>query len=376
MPMNTKLRARPRAVVTTTLLALALTLAAAGSAQAVPKSFFGVMPQTALHGPDIDRMGEANVGTLRFGIDWKTADPTATPGNYDFGATDGIVGALARANIKPLPIIANTPEWVSDLEGASCNTKCQIYAPQTSAGLAAFKEFTAALAARYGPTGSFWAENPSIPVKPITVWQIWNEQNSDAFYKPKPNPKAYGKLLVAGHDGITSVDSTAEIILGGMFRSPGGGRKPSIFAEAFLAKLYDIKGIKRYFDGVAIHPYAASMTKVIAQVDLIREAIVDGRDASADIWITEIGWASSGPSNPLVRGNRGQAKRLEEAYDYFLSQRRKMNIRALIWYSWQDDADPEAAEQLCEWCPGSGLLKANGQTKPSFDAFVGYTGGQ
>src|SRR2546429_540736 len=32
-----------------------------------------------------------------------------------------------------------------------------------------------ALVARYGPAGSFWSENPSVPRRPLRTWQIWNE---------------------------------------------------------------------------------------------------------------------------------------------------------------------------------------------------------
>ncbi len=369
---------RRRAVVTT-LLALAVSLTAVGSAQAAPKNMFGVMPQKPLTAADLERMGQANVGTLRFGIDWSGIDPSAAADDYQWGNIDALIGATARANIRVIPIIGATPNWVAkDLDSSNCKVPgsstldCARYAPQSNAAIAAWKVFVTDIAQRYGPGGDFWVQNPSIPEKPLGVYQIWNEQNSDHFYLPKPNVKKYAKMLKAAHDAVDTVDPTADIVLGGMFRSPGGGRKPSIFSEVFLDKLYNIAGIKRYFEGVAIHPYASSLKKVTEQVDLMHEVVVERRDTGVGTYITEIGWASSGPKNPLVKGSRGQAKRLEEAFDYFLKRKRALNLQAIVWYSWQDNFDTVG---LCEWCAGSGLLTESGAEKPAFDTFVGYTGG-
>ena len=67
--------------------------------------------------------------------------------------------------------------------------------------------------------------------------------------------------------------------MGGMFGTPLGGRKPGISAWDFLEKLYRIKGAKKSFDGVAPHPYAAKFSKVLAQIELIRDEMKDGGDA-------------------------------------------------------------------------------------------------
>jgi hypothetical protein len=369
---DTKRHARHRAVIAT-LLALLIALTAAAGAQAVPKTFFGTMAQTGLGASDVDHMGQAKVGTLRTGIDWASTDPG--PGDdYNFGGFDALLREAARNGITVLPYVVGTPGWVADLEGSNCNVaqnQCGTFAPHTKAGLDAWRTFLSDLVHRYGPNGIFWQENPNVPQMPIRAWQLWNEQNSPSFYEPKPNVKRYAKLVKAGWEGIHTVDPGAEVITGGMFGTPLGGRKPGITAWDFLAKLYDVKGIKKYFNGVAIHPYAAKLSKVQLQVDNMRDSMKSGHDTKTDIWITELGWASSGPTNPLVRGNRGQAERLSEAFDYFLSKRRPFHVQTVIWYSWQDTTD----RGPCEWCQGSGLLKQNGTEKPSYDAFADFTGG-
>jgi hypothetical protein len=158
-----------------------------------------------------------------------------------------------------------------------------------------------------------------------------------------------------------------------MFGTPLGGRKPALAAWDFLAKLYRQKGAKRDFDGVAPHPYASRLSKVLAQIELIRDEMVSAGDARAELWITELGWASGGPPNPLNRGLRGQASRLKEAFKHLLKKRRKLRIENVTWYSWRDNSATDAG--LCEWCPESGLLNEDGSAKPSFEAFTGFTGG-
>jgi hypothetical protein len=353
----------------------ALGMLGAGSAQAaVPAGFYGVSPQTHLGTTDLDRMGRAKVGTLRFEMAWGLIDPSPAAGDYNWAATDALVADAARNGIELLPFVYSTPEWVAaDLDRHKCTgNECYPFAPRSRAALRAWQAFLADAVSRYGPNGEFWALNPQLPEDPITAWQIWNEQNSPSFYKPKPKPKAYAKLLDASGRGINSVDRGAEIILGGMFGTPLGGRKPGISAWRFLEGLYDVKGAKKDFDGVAPHPYAAKLKKVKAQVNLIRDEMRKGGDRNATLWITELGWGSGGPKNPLNRGPKGQASRLRQAFKFFKRKRKSWNVSTVVWYSWQDNLnDPE----LCVWCPQSGLLTESGEEKPSYRAFIKLTGG-
>ncbi len=359
-----------------TALAVCVLAAATAASAAVPKSFFGVVPQAPLTTADIDRMGQGKVGTLRFELFWAGVDPTAAPNDYNWAGPDAIVGAAARNGIQPLPFIYSTPTWVANgLDGFNCgDSTCSPYAPKGGAALDAWATFLRAVVRRYGPDGEFWSLNPTIPKLPIRAWQLLNEQNSPSFYKPKPNVKSYAKVLEAGHDAIAAEDPGAQVILGGMFGTPLGGRKPGIAAWDYLEKLYRVKGVKGWFDGVAAHPYGASLKgKVIPQLDLFRDEMKDARDKNTGLWITELGWASGGPKNPLNRGKAGQAQRLREAFKYFKKKRRKLKIQTVEWYSWRDNSAGDVG--LCEWCPYSGLFTESLAPKPSWDAFTKFTGG-
>jgi polysaccharide biosynthesis protein PslG len=364
------------ALVVAMLCALLAASAASASARA-PRGFFGVTPQASLSVKDFDLMGDARVGTLRFELRWAGIDPSSAPGDYDWTGADYVIGQAARNRVTTLPFFYSTPDWVAKRDG-TCRRDCGPFAPRNGAARKAWKEFVKAAVERYGRGGDFWAEHPEIPAEPVRAWQVWNEQNSPSFYKPRPDVKDYAKLLRAASQAITGVDRRAEIVLGGMFSTPRQGRKPAIAAWKYLNKLYRVKGSKTTFDGVAPHPYAAKFKggnkTVLRQLDLFRRAMRRGGDGNADLWITEIGWASEKGGNPLNRGPRGQANRLEQAFKYFVRKRRKLNIENVTWYSWRDNLAADIG--LCAWCPQSGLLEEDYDGKPSLRAFERFTGGR
>ena len=182
------------------------------SAASAPRSFFGVVPQTPLDAPTLERMGDANVGTLRIIINWSSRRPERRGRRRRTGRRiDPVVLEAARNGIDILPFIFGTPDWVAkDLDGHSCSgAKCALYAPKSKAALDAWSSFVGEAVDRYGPGGEFWAQHPEVPADPIDAWQIWNEQNSKSFYAPKPDPKRYAKLLKASAKAIHARDKSA-----------------------------------------------------------------------------------------------------------------------------------------------------------------------
>ena len=340
----------------------------------VPRGFYGTVSQTPLTAKDFARMGEGRVGTLRILLPWSTVDSTPASDDLDFSTVDPIVLAAAEHGIRILPFLYGTPEWAAlELDGHDdCDGDCGPFAPTSEAALAAWGEFAGAAVERYGPGGELWAQNPDHPAEPIHTWQIWNEQNSPTFYKPEPSIAGYLSLLESAERAIHAEDPEAEIILGGMFGTPPDAGESADNAWAYLRGMYEAEGARDLFDGVASHPYAANMGKVESQVELLHDEIVRAEDSGAGLWVTELGWASSGPDHPLNRGPEGQAERLTEAFDLLLDHREDWNVESVIWYSWRDFTDPP----LCDWCGGSGLFAEDAlDPKPSWTAFTEFTGG-
>ena len=359
------------------LLTLAIGLwpgagAAAAPVSVLPSSFYGVAPQNTLTTADVGRMAQGRVGTLRILINWSTIDRTSADDN-NWSAIDPIVYAAATQGISVTPFVFGTPEWVArDLDHHSCRpTTCELFAPRGQPALEQWQRFLREAVERYGPGGEFFAEHPYLPFQPIVVWQLWNEQNSATFYKPKPDVNAYATLVRSGTDAVRSVDPDAKILLGGMFGTPGGVDEPKLFAWNYLRKLYRVPGIAEQFDGVAVHPYAARMIKVIEQVRLMHKEIRRAKDP-AEMWITEVGWSSGTGGNPLERGKKGQATRLREAMSWFIGHQAAYNIQNVTWFAWRD----LAGKPICQWCANAGLFKAASLTpKPAWKTLMAYTGG-
>ena len=94
---------------------------------------------------------------------------------------------------------------------------------------------------------------------------------------------------------ISSVDPGARVLLGGLYGRPRGALPKAMRAAALPAELYAIPGIRRLFDEVAVHPYAAHAGRMIRLVEGVRRVIVDNHD-DAGLLITEFGWGSQNDS--------------------------------------------------------------------------------
>ncbi|MGC1164658.1 MAG: glycosyl hydrolase, partial [Solirubrobacterales bacterium] len=237
--------------------------------------------------------------------------------------------------------------------------------------------FVGAAVARYGPRGSFWAENPSLPRRPVHTWQVWNEQNFK-YFVVRPNPAEYARLLRRSARAIRGADRRARIVLGGLFARPAEARlrlRPprAYFAAEFLAEMYRRSpGIGSKFDGIALHPYSGSYRQLPAMIEEARKVLRRHRDAGKGLWITELGWSSQRPSrrNSFAKGRRGQAAQLKGAFKLLRRNQGRWRLRQVFWFSVDDQAGS------CNFCGGSGLFGRGFRPKPAWRAYVRFAGGQ
>jgi hypothetical protein len=332
-----------------------------------PSKFYGVIPQGgAPSKQEFQMMGKGGVGTLRFLVQWATVQPGADT-CCSWWLVDYKVGAAAANGIQALPYIHTTPGWVNESGSSPVETK---------EDRQAWKRFLTAFVQRYGRGGEYWT-NPSLyreqfpdatPV-PVKAVQIWNEQNSPVFWKPRPDPVQYGELLKVSHDAIQAADPSMKILDGGMFFSPA--KRLAIHADRFLERLYEINGVKEAFDISAVHPYAPGIRGVKTQIELMRRVMMGAGDGNTPLWVSEIGWSSHGPkSNPLIKSPKVQAQLLTDAFKLLRDKREQWQIAGVNWYSWEDVSKSQAP---CEFCYGSGLLSKDGKPKPAWRAFQRFT---
>jgi hypothetical protein len=324
---------------------------------------FGVIPQENLDVNDLKGIHKAGIRSVRVALFWQQIEPA--PGALDWSAFDALVGEAANNRVSVLPYLYGSPAWSAVADGHACSSECTIYAPSSDASRAGFASFAAEAVRRYGRGGRFWAAHPELPERPIRSWQVWNEQNSSKYFAPQPDVESYAALLNATAAAIKSVDSKADVVLGGMWGPKG--TQAVVPIRSYLKLLYAVEGARESFDSLAVHPYAKNADAVLDQVREARRVAAKFRDRRVGILATELGWASTGPAGHwLVKGRRGQARILRNSYRALLKRQRRWRIRGVWWYAWQD-ASPGSGF-ICLWCPGAGLLDANGARKPAWRA--------
>lgn len=328
-------------------LALVLTLPAPADAR-VAREFFGTSPQTQLTTRDLQRMGSLGL-TVRVPVFWFEIEPER--GRYEFDRLDATLGAAAAADVRILPFVYGSPSWVSD----------QAAVPPLDGGASrAWRSFLAHLVRRYGSGGSFW-KGRSVR-QPIRRWQIWNEPNFPVFWRPRPSPAGYVRLLRSSAQAIRRLDPDARIVAAGVAPVEDG-----MYPWTFLRRMYQVPGAGRAFDIAALHPYATSLGSLEYELRHVRWAMARGGDGSKPLLLTEIGVASDGARrNPFDKGAQGQARFLKAVYRLLLSKHRRWHLAGAYWFTWQDIP---IADPYCIFCQYAGLFDVDGKPKPAWWAF-------
>jgi hypothetical protein len=369
-----------RAWIVSLAIAMTAVAAAAPSAEAIPSNFWGVSPQATPTVEEFQRLRAGGVDSVRVPIGWGAIE--SAPGVTDFSAVDRLVAGAAQAEIEVLPFIYNAPTWAVTsvaVPGSHGTVRAPKTLPvKTGAQRSYWTTFLQKVVGRYGPGGSFWASNPSLPERAVRTWQIWNEQNFK-YFVVRPSPADYGKLVNISYGAIKAVDPGAKLVLGGMFAEPKEatykGKPPqAYFATDFLDELYrSTPGIKKKFSGVALHPYTSDYRKLTPTIEQFRAVLKENHDAGKGLWITEIGWSSktrAEEDDGFAKGPKGQVTQLNGAFNLFVHKQAKWKLKQIYWFSVDDQ------EGSCNFCGGTGLFGAGFVAKRSWPAYVKFAGGQ
>jgi hypothetical protein len=325
---------------------------------AVPEGFFGVMVNGPLDDPAVDldaqaaRMKASGVQSWRVEMAWDLVEPA--PGQFAWAATDRKVLAAARQGIDVLGLALRAPGWAN---GGSGNP----FTPPTRP--ADFAAYLRALVARYGPSGSLWAEHPEVARHPVRAWEIWNEPNLKDYFTAQPFAKPYAALLRAAYPAVHGADPGATVLMASMAN----------YSWRDLAKLLSVGGPRLRFDAAGAHPFSGRPSNAVKIVHLNREALDRRGYAKVPLWLTELTWSSAkGKKTPLTQNwettEGGQAQRLRDVYKLLLAQRRSLKLARVFWYAWAtlDNGSPNSFDYsgLLQYRP-DGTFRA----KPALGAF-------
>ncbi|MCD6384725.1 cellulase family glycosylhydrolase [Candidatus Sumerlaeota bacterium] len=183
----------------------------------------------------------------------------------------------------------------------------------------------------------------------VRYFEVWNEPNVDAFWRPKKNPDNYVKLLKEVYPAVKRGNPDAVVI----------GVSLATLDMEFLNAVLE-KGALEYMDVLSIHPYCHPRSPEEAQIfEKIKQIFNKTKKMGnpKPIWLTEIGFPThKGGGITEIR----QAEMIARTYLLSLSI---PEIQTTFWY-WLGPDGPK------EWWSEDrfGILHQDGSPKPSYIA--------
>jgi hypothetical protein len=227
-------------------------------------------------------MAAQGVKVVRSDAPWAYIEP-APPGPtgpvYDWAGFDQWVTALADDQMTWEPLIDFSVWWAK-----TCSGDC----PPTSDST--YATYAAAIAARYGPNGTFWSQNPNVPYFPVQMFELWDEENDPTFYVA---PARFATLYTAAHNAIHAVDPTASVVLGGLADDSQSYNPSQDYPAVYVYQMFQADpALKGHVDAFGLHPYGTTGTDAIKWTIHFRQVLDQLGESAVPIDITELGWTS------------------------------------------------------------------------------------
>ncbi|MFF9011758.1 cellulase family glycosylhydrolase [Streptomyces sp. NPDC014870] len=310
-------------------------------------------------GAALDDAVEVGAQWVRADLAWTNIQPDG-PDTYRWDAFDRVVTAVEERGLTLLPVLGFTPEWARP---AGCASKhCR------PADARDFAAFAGAAATRYAPSG-------------VHTWEVWNEPNLVASWKPAPDAGAYTELLRETSQALRNSDPGAYVILGGLAAT--STKDGDISETAFLREV-SARGGNHLVEAIGYHPYtypflASDVTpwgtpweRIDGTRDSLRSVLAANGTPEMPVWITEFGAPTDGPgtSSDGAPGTVGpdtthvsEERQAQIAADGVRTAAATPYVAALIWYAERDlGTDRRDSENFF------GLRRADGSAKPALDA--------
>lgn len=277
----------------------------------------------------LDDAARLGVTWIRLDLNWFDIQPE-NASSYRWTNFDRVVRAARSRGLSLLAIISYTPPWARPL-GA---TNSDSWAPADPAQFAAF---AAKAVRRYAPRG-------------IHTWEIWNEPNSETFWKPHPDPNSYVRLLRLTTKAMREADPGVFIVSGGLAQA-----KTDASHIAALEYFNDMcrLGANRLVDAVGDHPYSFPLTplegspwnlwgQMTTTHPSFRSILKQYGTPDLPIWATEYGVPTNGPGKAATTAgwdsqhlpdHATEAYQAVLAVDSVKAAMRTPHLGALFWYT-------------------------------------------
>lgn len=312
-------------------------------------------------GAEQDQARQTGVKWLREEMRWNVVEPQQ--GTWNWERYDRLFTSAAQRDMNVLPLLMDTPAWAGE-------------SPTTiPSDPSAYADFTAHVAARYGPGGEFWRAHPELPSHPASMVELWNEPYQQNFSAGGADAGKYARLVRAAATAGRAANPAVGYLLEAELTSTNDFRSYHEWIDAMYSAVPDLG---RYFDGVAIHPYGdapdhytpndpANVRWQVRRLEQIRAKFVDHGDGAKHFWVTEIGWSTAS------RCSECQSEAQQAAYTSRFFQMVRSNyasfVDAVFVYGWRDNgSDATNKEDFF------GMVRQDGTKKPMWNALRSITG--
>jgi hypothetical protein len=271
------------------------------------RAFDAALADRLLEVASADGLGLARAAPM-----WELTEPdppVAGRHRYDWRYDDFIAAALRASHLRWVAVLAYAPRWASRAPHALHG------APRSVRDFAAYAQ---AVARRYHGL--------------IAAYEIWNEENSGAFWRPAPNAAAYARLYLDARAAVRAVDPAHPVLVGGLANGNPG----------FLIRLLVDPALRGHVDGLAIHPYGRDPSAVLARIATYRAGLRTFGAPTLPLYVTEFGWSTRPAGNPTYAAPGRRAAFIEAVARALAGS--GCGIRMLILYAlYTPRIDPRAA---------------------------------
>jgi len=239
---------------------------------------------------DLDMIAYAGFKLVRMDLFWHLVERER--GSYDLSGYRALTEALRRRGLRPLYILDyGNPHYDDGLP------------PRSGEGRSAFARFARKAAEEFGP---------------YALWEIWNEPNIAAFWKPQPNVADYVELAKAAAAAVKAACPSCVVL------APA----TSGVDVDFISRAASLVGLLDWIDAVSVHPYRDSSPETaLGDYERLRAA-VRGKVVVASEW----GYPTAGRYGNVVDVWR-QAQHAARIYLVNLMA----GLPVTIIYDWKDD---------------------------------------
>lgn len=273
---------------------------------------------------------DASVRWAREEFEWKRVEPRK--GYFDWAKFDQAVAISQARNIDMIGKLVYSAPWASSAPAGTPAADAQYYPPADNADFAAY---AAATVARYKDR--------------VRVWEVWNEPNTEYYWRGGATAQQYGALLKATYDAIKAVDPTATVLVGGLDQ----------FNDPFMQGVH-AAGAGNSYDALAIHVYTvdgAPETGAIPTYLDAAQAFLNRNAPGRGLWITEVSWSTCTRCSGAT-SEADQAAYLKRIYLDAAAR----GIRGIAWYNLVGGNDPES------FLDTYAVTEKSGRLKPAYTA--------